>query len=205
MAYIYVKAKESALYYADSEQILVEILPGKPEIMVANDAIEKNYGSKAFSLNARTNSNGKITYKSSNKKVVTVSSKGKVRVKGYGKATLTITTAETDFYEKATKKITITIVPKKTKLTKVKASGNGTVFVSWQKNKTVDGYQVQYSTNKNFKKSVKTKKVKDNGTISTTIGLKKNKTYYFRIRSYKKVGKKTYYGSFSTIKKVKVK
>ena len=205
MAYIYVKAKESALYYADSEQILVEILPGKPEIMVANDAIEKNYGSKAFSLNARTNSDGKITYKSSNKKVATISSKGKVKVKGYGKATLTITTAETDFYEKATKKITIKIVPKRSKLTKVKASGNESVFVAWQKNKTVDGYQVQYSTNKNFKKSVKTKKVKDNSTISTIIGLKKKKTYYFRVRSYKKVGKKTFYGSFSNVKKVKVK
>ena len=126
-------------------------------------------------------------------------------MKGYGKATLTITTAETDFYEKATKKITIKIVPKRSKLTKVKASGNESVFVAWQKNKTVDGYQVQYSTNKNFKKSVKTKKVKDNSTISTIIGLKKKKTYYFRVRSYKKVGKKTFYGSFSNVKKVKVK
>ena len=205
IAYIYVKAKETSLYYADMEQILVEILPGKANIVVPDSTIEKAYGSKSFTLKATSNSDGKKTYKSANKKIATISSKGKVTIKGYGKTTFTITTAETDLYEKATKKVTITVVPKKATLTKVKATGGGSVRLTWKKNKTVDGYQFQYSTSKNFNKSVKTKKIKSYKNTSATLKLKKNKTYYFRIRSYKKVGKKTYYGAYSAIKKVKAK
>ena len=205
MAYIKVTAKETSLYYADMKQILVEIVPGKAEISVPDSTIDKSYGSKSFTLKATTNSDGKKTYKSANKKIATISSKGKVTIKGYGKTTLTITTEETDLYEKGTKKVTITVVPKKASITKVKASGGGDVRITWKKNKTVDGYQLQYSTSSNFKKSVKTKKIKNYKTTSTTLRLKKKKTYYFRIRSYKKVGKKTYYGAYSAVKKIKVK
>ena len=37
------------------------------------------------------------------------------------------------------------------------------------------------------------------------VGLKSKKTYYVKIRSYKKVGKKKYYGAWSKVKKVKIK
>ena len=41
------------------------------------------------------------------------------------------------------------------------------------------------------------------GTVSKAIaGLMKGKTYYFRVRAYKKVGETTYYSSFSPVKKV---
>lgn len=205
IAYIYVRAKETNLYYANAQQVLVEILPGKPEIWVTDSKIVKSYGSKSFSLKAKANSDGKMKYKSSNKKVATISSKGKVSIKGYGKTTFTITTAETDLYEKATKKVTMTVVPKKGVLSKVKAKGGGSVSLTWKKNETVEGYQIQYSTSKSFKKSVKTKKIKDYTNTNLTLNLKKNKTYYFRVRGYKKVGKKMYYGSYSNVKKVKVK
>ena len=35
--------------------------------------------------------------------------------------------------------------------------------------------------------------------------LKKKKTYYFKIRTYRKAGGTTYYGNYSNVKKMKVK
>ena len=35
-------------------------------------------------------------------------------------------------------------------------------------------------------------------------GLKKGKTYYFKVKSYKKFGSKKLYSSYSTVKKVKI-
>lgn len=204
-AYIHVKAQETSLYYVNTAQILIEVLAGKADIFLPDSTIEKTYGSKSFYLDVFTSSNGKKMYKSGNKKVAVVSSKGKVSLKGYGKATLTITTEETNLYERGTKKITITVVPKKASLKRVTSSGNGKVCLTWKKDKTVDGYQIQYSTKKNFRKSVKTKNISDCKTTNLMLKLQKKKTYYFRIRSYKKVGKNTYYGAYSNSKKVKVK
>ena len=57
---------------------------------------------------------------------------------------------------------------------------------TWSKG-TGDGYQLQYSTDKNFKKNVKSKTVSSIKTTSRTIkSLKSKKTYYVRIRTYVK-------------------
>ena len=93
--------------------------------------------------------------------------------------------------------------PGKVNLKSVKA-GKKQITVKWGK-KSGDGYQIQYSTKKNFK-SKKTVTVKSSKKVSTTIKkLKSKKTYYVRVRSYKKINGKTYYGSWSKVKKVKVK
>jgi hypothetical protein len=50
------------------------------------------------------------------------------------------------------------------------------------------------------------KSISKNTTISKKItGLKAKKTYYVRIRTYKKVDGKTYYSSWSKASKVKTK
>lgn len=66
------------------------------------------------------------------------------------------------------------------------------------------GYEVVYSTSKKFKNLVK--KLRFTGKSKTIGKLKKNKTYYIKVRAYKKTsdGKKVY-GSYSNIKKVKIK
>ncbi len=75
--------------------------------------------------------------------------------------------------------------------------------VSYKKASGAVGYQVQYALNKAFTKSAKT--VTTSKTSYTTKKLKKNKTYYVRVRSYKKIGTQKIYSEFSSVKKVKIK
>lgn len=65
------------------------------------------------------------------------------------------------------------------------------------------GYEISYSSSKNFSKS-KTKKKKLTKTNYVVKKLKKGKIYYVRVRAYKKVDGIYYYGPYSTIKKIKI-
>lgn len=80
----------------------------------------------------------------------------------------------------------------KTRKIKLKLSGRG----------VCTGYKIQYGFKKNFKgaKTVTNK----SGTV-TLKKLKVKKTYYIRVRTYKKISGKTYYGKWSSRKSVKIK
>lgn len=167
-----------------------------------SSSYKKAYNS-SFTLKPKAK--GKITYKSSNTKVVTVNSKGKVKIKGTGKVTITITAKETSAYKKQKKKVTIYAVPGKRDIKKL-SSGKKKLTVQWKKDNRSDGYQVQYSTDKKFKKNVKNVVIGKKQTTKQTIKkLKTGKKYYVRIRSYKKISGKKYYGTWSSKKTVKVK
>ncbi len=102
------------------------------------------------------------------------------------------------------KALSFTINPKGTRLTKLTA-GKKKASVKWAKNKTVSGYEIQYSLKKNMK-SAKTKTAKKVKTTKLTVKkLKSKKVYYIRIRTYKTVGGRKYYSSWSKVKKVKTK
>ena len=67
------------------------------------------------------------------------------------------------------------------------------------------GYQIRYSLNKNMKKAKK-KSVKKNATVKLKVGkLKSGKKYYVQVRTFKKIGGKTYFSKWSAKKSVKVK
>ena len=167
-----------------------------------SSSYKKAYNS-SFTLKPKAK--GKITYKSSNTKVATVNSKGKVKIKGTGKVTISITAKETSAYKKQTKKVTIYAVPGKRDIKKL-SSGKKKLTVQWKKDNRSDGYQVQYSTDKKFKKNVKSVVIGKKQTTKQTIKkLKTGKKYYVRIRSYKKINGKKYYGTWSSKKTVKVK
>jgi len=102
---------------------------------------------------------------------------------------------------------TFKIVPKTTSISKVSGTSKG-IKVNWKKKTTqTTGYQIQYSTNKNFTgKTTKTVTIKKNSAKSATIKkLKAKKTYYVRVRTYKTVKGKKYYSSWSKIKTVRTK
>lgn len=98
------------------------------------------------------------------------------------------------------------INPKGTSLKKV-TKGKKAFTATWKIQPVqTTGYQIQYSTNKNFKKGNKTVTVKNNKTTKKTVKkLKSKKPYYVRIRTYKTIGKTKYYSSWSKAKTVKTK
>ena len=84
----------------------------KPKITVKRAAsgkvaIKKG---KTYKLGAKTTA-GKLYYKSSNKKVATVSAKGTIKAKKAGKATITIIAK--NYCKKASKKVSVTVLPAK--------------------------------------------------------------------------------------------
>ena len=105
-----------------------------------------------------------------------------------------------------TKSLTYNINPKGTSVSKVKAAKKG-FKVTWKKQATqTTGYQVQYSTDKNFKKGNKTVTVKGAKTTAKTISkLTKGKKYYVRVRTYKTVNKTNFYSGWSKSSSVTVK
>ncbi len=85
---------------------------------------------------------------------------------------------------------------------KVKSNGQKAT-VQWKKAYKVSGYQIKLGTNKKLSKDKKIVNIKKNTTKATVKGLKSNKQYYAKIRSYIKVGSKKYYSNWSKVKTVK--
>ncbi len=173
-------------------------------------SIKKAYGSKPFVLRIkRGKGDGRLTYLSSNPKVAKVE-KGKVTIKETGRTVITVTAGETANYRKKVWKVTVDVTPKKQKAG-VKAAGRRKLKVRWKKDARATGYEVQYSTDRKFRKGVKGASVKKKGISAKTLArLKKGKTYYVRVRAYKSVkfGSKIIrlYGSWSsTAKSRKIK
>ena len=137
----------------------------------------KKIGSSAYKLYYKNNKNSGI---------------GTVQVRGTGK------------YSRINKTLTFKILPPKTLLTGLKKA-NRSFTASWKKNIQATGYQIQFAADSRFTKERKTVTVgKQSATRYKISGLKNKKTYYVRIRSYKRVGKKVLYSSWSTVKKIRV-
>ena len=94
---------------------------------------------------------------------------------------------------------------KKTKLSSAKSTKKKTFTATWRKTGGNSGWQVQYSTNKKFRSGVRTVNLKSRNTKLTVRKLRSRKTYYIRVRGYKKVKGKIMYAGWSNVKKVKVK
>ena len=89
------------------------------------------------------------------------------------------------------------IVPKAPSVS-IKAGNRSLNIVS--KSVGASGYQIAYSTNK-----TKGYQYMYVGSNKTVTGLKKNTTYYVKVRAYKTINGKKVYGAYSGIKIVKTK
>ncbi|MFR7839560.1 MAG: NEAT domain-containing protein [Blautia massiliensis (ex Durand et al. 2017)] len=78
----------------------------------SKNVVSKKYGDKAFSLGAKAKTG--LTYKSSNTKIATVDSKGKVTVKAAGTVKITISAKASTSYKAATKTITLKVAKSNT-------------------------------------------------------------------------------------------
>lgn len=174
--------------------------------IISASGYSKTMGNSAFYLKAKLEKgDGNLSYKISNTKVVSVSSSGKVTIKGVGKATITITAAETKGYKKATKTISITVNPKGTSVSYLKSIYRGTATVRWYKNTSVTGYQIQYSKKSNFTESKMATISSENTVTKTITGITRGYRYYMRVRTYKIIYGVKYYSSWSSAKSVVVR
>ena len=133
-------------------------------------------------------------------KYYTVSYKNNKNV-GYG----TVTVKGKGNYSKASGTAKFKINLKKTKLSSAKSTKRKTFTTTWKKTGGNSGWQVQYSTNKKFRSGVRTVNLKADNTKLTVRKLRSRKNYYVRIRSYKKVGKQTWYSGWSNVKRVRIR
>lgn len=155
----------------------------------------KVYGSGAFNLNARAKT--KLSYKSSNNSVATVSSSGKVTLKGVGKATITITAALSTTYKPATKNITVTVVPKSVTKVTAKQINNKSIKISWNNVPKATFYKFDISSSSKFNsKDTYTYFVTDNSILCNNI----RKTMYARIVAAKSDKYDSFYSSAKIIK-----
>lgn len=99
-----------------------------------------------------------------------------------------------------------TIAPKGTSVSKVTAGSKALTVKIKKQTKNTSGYEIQYSTSSKFKSGNKTVDIKKNSTTSTKIKkLKAKKTYYVRVRTYKKINGKKYCSDWSKAVKKKTK
>ena len=179
----------------------------------ADDAKVAATPKKITLSNTRFVYNGKVqkpvvTVKNAKDEVIkgyTVKYTGNCKNVGKYKVTLTFKGAYN-----GTKTKTYKIAPKSVTVKSLKAAKKS-FDVKWSKQTTqVTGYQVQYSTDKNFVKDVKNKKITKNSVVSKTVkSLKSKKVYYVRIRTYKTVKyngeQMNLHSDWTTVKKVTVK
>ncbi|MDO4383355.1 MAG: CotH kinase family protein [Eubacteriales bacterium] len=105
-----------------------------------------------------------------------------------------------------TKTATFQIVPKSASITKAKALKGRKISLRWKSTKNqVSGYEIAYSTHKNYSTG-KTVRVAKKSATSKTIKVKlAKKKYYVKVRAYKTVKGKRIYSSWSKSKTLKTK
>lgn len=158
----------------------------------------------AYTYNGKVNKPA-VTVKDSQGKTIpqssyTVSNAGDGKSVGTQKLTITLKGEYS-----GTKTLAYTINPKGVSLKTVKANNKG-FAAKWKKQAAqTTGYQIQYSTSKNFA-AAKIVTVKKKKTTTAKVKKLQAKTkYYVRIRTYKTADGKKYYSTWSRAKNVTTK
>lgn len=189
--------------YTGKKTATFQIARAKATLTVKAATLTLNQSTSKTAVIKSKKTDGKITLKSSNSKIVKISGTSIIPLSP-GKATVTVTAAQGKNYKSASAKLTITVRPLNTGSVSLKSAAKGQANVSWKSVKSITAYQIQYSTSSNFK-SAKTVTVKGSSRSTVLKKLTRGKKYYIRIRTYKTVSKKNYYSTWSKTSSVKVK
>ena len=182
-----VKGKEQTITTVKVTAIQMDTTP-----VTLNLKKSKNLNVQVLPTNA---TNKTVTFKSSDTKVAVVDARGKVTSVAPGIAIITV---QAD--GNITKSVTIKVKPAKVTSVKRKVYRSGKVKLSWKKQKGVTGYEV-YRYNTKAKKYKLYKRTSKN--YITITKLKKNTTYKFRVKAYKKSGSTVIRGNYSNVLKIK--
>ena len=186
------------------------VTPQEPTVSNVNLSVGRKtvnvaYAKKTLNLNIKAEKGASVSVKSANKKVVSIDKKKRAVICGTGKTEITVT-ASLKGKKTTVLKIPVSITPIRQSAPALKSSKSRQMTVSWKKDTRATGYQIMYSTDKKFRKNVKTVNIKKYKTTRCTVKkLARNKRYYVRVRSYKKVSGGKLYGSWSSTKNVKIK
>ncbi len=134
-----------------------------------------------------------LSYKSSDKKKVSVNKSGKITIAAnyVGVVTIQVTGTRKGMTVKPTS-FKVKVRPEAPKLPGLTVKKRK-ITAEWTRVKNVDGYEVQYSTDWDFKTRVAKKKLKGSKKLTHSAKMPKKGSYYVGVRSYKKVGNTTVY------------
>lgn len=149
----------------------------------SKNVVSKKYGDKAFSIGAKAKT--AMTYKSSNTKVATVDSKGRVTIKAAGTAKITITAKATSSYKAATKTLTVKVA-KAAPVLKTKITSKNVSYSALRKKAQAFtlGTSVSSKGKLTYAKTAGSSAFtvnKTNGRITVKKGLKKG-TYKIKVK-----------------------
>ncbi len=156
---------------------------------------------KRIAVTNKTSYNASKIYTNNKKAAIGANKEYKFRVRAYFSASI-----NGKKYTKYGSYATVTQRTKpKTPSFKKATKGKSTLKMTWAKDSSVSGYDLILATNSKYSKGVQKKTIKKNKTTSHTFKkLKKGKTYYVKMRSYKTVSGKKIYSSYSKTFKVKL-
>ena len=170
----------------DAKAKLVKLKTQSITVSVKNtkNVVSRKYGDKAFSLGAKAKT--ALTYKSSNTKIATVDSKGKVTIKAAGTVKITINAKATSTYKAATAKVLTVKIAKKAPTIKTKIGTKNLSYNALKKKAQVFtlGTSVNSKGTLTYKKLSGSSAVSVNsktGKLTVKKGLKKG-TYRVKVQ-----------------------
>lgn len=170
----------------DAKAKLVKLKTQTITVSVKNtkNVVSRKYGDKAFSLGAKAKTT--LTYKSSNTKIATVDSKGKVTIKAAGTVKITINAKATSTYKAATAKVLTIKIAKKAPTIKTKIGTKNLSYKALKKKAQVFtlGTSVNSKGTLTYKKLSGSSAVSVNsktGKLTVKKGLKKG-TYRVKVQ-----------------------
>lgn len=203
-----VTAKDTDKYTGEAYALFS--VTGKPQkLTIAKTKYTLTVGSKGPLLQPEADGDGSgFLFVSSDSDVVRVLSSGQTEILKPGRASVTVSTEGTMLFQPAEVQVVFEVKPDKTSWkTKAFKRQKSKVTLMWKKQSSVTSYEVAYATQKDFAKHKKTKTVKENLSKTTLKGLKKEKTYYVKVRALVETtdtrgNKRTIAGPWSSVRKI---